>query len=129
MVSAQAVCLTEDTATRLRQALLSRSIRAANEIALQDQVEAALQACGWAYEREKRLGPAERPDFFLPGSGIAVEVKLKFPRAQIIRQVVRYLARDEVNGVILVAVKGVDFPEECATKPVREVVLWQGMIM
>lgn len=72
---------------------------------LQDGIEAALVLLAtnhkFAFEREYRLSPADRPDFFLPKEGIAIECKIKGSSSDAIRQLHRYAKHEAVTGVIL----------------------------
>ncbi|HEX7650631.1 MAG TPA: hypothetical protein VF450_24755 [Noviherbaspirillum sp.] len=67
---------------------------------LQDGIEAVLKVSGIAYERERSLSAPDRPDFLVQG-GIAIEVKIKGSLAELLRQVSRYAAHDEVSGILV----------------------------
>lgn len=54
------------------------------------------------YKREYSLGEAGRPDFFLPSIGVAIEVKIKFSRSEVLRQLHRYAKCEQIKSLILV---------------------------
>lgn len=78
----------------------ARALRLTTERDLQDSLAELLGSEGYAAEREKALGPGERPDFLT--GGIAVEVKINGTAGELERQVRRYLAYREVTGVLVV---------------------------
>ena len=77
----------------------------AREEELQEAVAAILRAEGIPYEREKALGPQDRVDFFLPFTGIGIEVKVDGPANAVARQLQRYARSDLVSGLVLVTGK------------------------
>lgn len=86
-----------------------------SEAELQDQMEQVLVDAGVPFERERRLGPRSRPDFFL--DGVAVEVKIKGSARAIYRQCERYAGFSEVTEVLLVTNRAMGFPKEINGKP------------
>ena len=72
---------------------------------LQEAVAAILRAEGIPYEREKRLSAGDRVDFFLPLTGIGIEVKVDGPANAVARQLQRYARSDLVAGLVLVTGK------------------------
>lgn len=93
-----------------------RRFTLADESALQREIAAELEQAGAAYEREVRLSSSDRVDFMLPGN-IAVEIKLKGQRRAVFRQCERYVAHDNVRGLILVTNLTMGFPQEINGKP------------
>lgn len=73
-----------------------------DELELQNGIAAALAANDIPFEREYRLDKKDRPDFYCPGSGIVIEVKIQFSRTQVLRQLHRYTSHSEVRSVLLV---------------------------
>ena len=81
----------------------------------------ALVIAGIAYDREYRLGPRSRIDFFLSG-GIGIEAKKGKPnRNSIIQQLERYATYPEITGLILVIETLIDLPPLILGKPLRVV--------
>ena len=87
------------------QALISAlggyRFRFAHERDLQDGITAVLTQAGIAFQRERALGPRDRPDF-MTEDGIAVEIKIQGSRAQCLRQAARYASHPEVTAVLIV---------------------------
>src|SRR5690606_27675240 len=69
----------------------------------QADVERYLSLEGLNFEREYRLSPQDIPDFLIKieSGNIALEVKINCARRAIYRQLERYAAHKEVNGIIL----------------------------
>lgn len=84
---------------QITQALSSYRYLGVDEYAIQDGIAAALSAAGIVFEREKRLGPHERLDFAV--ATIAIEVKIRGSRADLIRQLARYARHEDVEQIIL----------------------------
>lgn len=99
------------------------------EADLQASIAQALVQCGVAFVREHPLsrGPV---DFFLPESRIAIEAKVEGSPASVTKQVVDYLADDQVAGLVLVTAKRNlgRLPAEVLGKPVAVLALWRGML-
>jgi len=55
--------------------------------------------------REHRLTDKDRPDFFAPSEGIAVELKTQGSRASVLRQLNRYATHPDVKVLCLVTSK------------------------
>lgn len=73
---------------------------------------------GLAVQRERRLGPGDIVDFFVPAAGVAVEVKLKRNSGrEILRQLERYAAHDAVQALVLVTNRAMGLPPEIKGKP------------
>jgi hypothetical protein len=87
------------------------------EFDLQNKLAVALANAGISFTREYYLGPRNRVDF-LTGNGIAIEVKKGKPnKKQVIQQLDRYTAFENVKGIILVVEKNLDVPREINGKP------------
>lgn len=72
------------------------------------------------FQREFVLSPSDRPDFWLPDEGIAIEVKIKGSPASINLQLLRYARHEVVKAVLLIASDPslLRAPAELAGKPV-----------
>jgi hypothetical protein len=69
---------------------------------LHGMIEGALADGGLGYSHEHRLGPRERIDFLVEGS-VGIEVKKGHPNGtDLLRQVRRYCAHDEVASLVVV---------------------------
>lgn len=92
------------TASELRSLLASGRFELTRETDTQNDIHAFLAArlpLGCLLEREKVLGPRDRPDFFVDGR-IAVEVKVKGQQRRAIwRQLERYAGHGCVEAIIL----------------------------
>ena len=91
-----------------------------NELELQDGIAQALSAATIPYEREKRLTPTDRPDFFV--DGIVLEVKIKGATRAVLRQLNRYAGHESVKAILLVTTRSLQafqVPESMNDKPVR----------
>ena len=118
-----------DPITLLRRELGRMRLVMNTERTLQDQVEQALGTLAIDYEREKRFDARNRPDFYLPAGQWALEVKRRCRAALIRDQLVRYLALDEIFGVVLIAPHEVDIPPLPIRKPIRFIPLWKMMVV
>ncbi len=78
----------------------------------------ALAADGIAFTHEAPLAPRCRIDFLADGVGIEVK-KGKPVRSAVQRQLLRYLASDRLEAVVLVSEKEVRLPATLLGKPVR----------
>ncbi len=93
-----------------------------SEREIQDLIERTLRGNGMPYRREVTLFPGARIDFMCGSTGI--EVKKQRPSPKSLREQIRkYLSSDEVQGLIVVAGRGVTLPDRMAGKPVRVVCL------
>src|SRR3546814_2698663 len=84
---------------RIAEALKRFSYRFGDEVGLHRGIKLALESQQIDYLHEHVTGD-DRLDFLCPG-GIVIEAKIKGSMADALRQVDRYLARDDVNGVVL----------------------------
>ena len=89
-----------------------------DELDLQNGIAAALSSNLLSYEKEYRLGEHDRPDFFLPSIGLVIEVKVKFRRAEVLRQLLRYAGYPEVKSLLLVTSRSCHgVPDSLNSKP------------
>lgn len=95
---------------------------------LQDRIEQILRNAGIDYDREHRLDAHNIPDFYLPETGMAVEVKVKGSPASHIRQLHRYAQFEEVNSLLLVTFRPGPYPESLKGKPVIVIALWKHLL-
>lgn len=103
-------------------------LRTSTEAALQRSIEEALTTARIGFEREKALGPADRPDFLLAEGAIVLEAKARYPRKKIYRQLERYAAHDGVQALILVTGTAMGMPAEINGRPVYVVSAGMGMM-
>ena len=87
------------------------------EYDLHHLVAEALRAAGLPCAHEYRLAPRRRIDFFV--GGVGVEIKKGRPNARdLLRQVERYLACDELAEIIVVTQKDTPLPARVLGKRV-----------
>lgn len=72
-----------------------------SEAELQEQISEVFTKNGVEHQREVILSEKDRIDFFCP-PGIGIEVKLRAPRTEVLRQLLRYLEHESIKGLILV---------------------------
>jgi hypothetical protein len=85
---------------------------------LQDGVAAALADNQLPFTRECALSKRDRPDFFLSQLGLVIEVKIKFPRSQVLRQLFRYAEYPQVQSLLLLTCRSCHgVPERMNAKP------------
>jgi len=83
-----------------------------DEYKLHDTLAKHLAAAGIPFEREYRLGPRNRIDFYIPG-GTGIEVKKGKPaKAQVIDQLDRYTRFEKLTAIIFVIERSMDIPAE-----------------
>lgn len=103
-----------------------------DEAHLYEGINHVLDAAGISYERERRVvmqwDKTGRLDYFLPESGIAIEVKVQGAHAAIVAQLRRYAWCEEVKGVLLVTTRGAlaRVPSMLEGKPARAMRLAGG---
>lgn len=106
------------SASRVAWSLGCGQFELGSEARTQIGVETFMTECGWRFLREHRLSAGDIPDFFLPGPGIVVEVKLKHNRAAaILRQLERYAVHDDVKALILLTNRAMVLPHAINGKP------------
>lgn len=125
-ISVELMCLLQSLANQLKMQRFSTI----QEKKTQSEVEAFLLAEGYSFEREKRLSNKDIPDFLIrsPHGNIVLEVKIRFPKKLIYRQLERYAAHDEVNCVILLTGTCMGLPAKIAEKPTALVSLGEGWL-
>lgn len=100
-----------------------------SENVVQVQIERAFRDEGVACRREVELAPGDRIDFMV--GSVGVEVKIKGTRAQIIRQLGRYVRSCQVDEIVLAAtsrrILG-DVPDEIGGKSVTKHLLQGGLL-
>lgn len=70
---------------------------------LQAGIESLLRGAELPYIREARLSPRDRPDFFT--KGLAIEIKVKGSRTNVLRQLMRYAKNEQVEEILLVTTR------------------------
>ena len=101
----------------LRAIATLRAPATPGEYGLHRMVAGALKAAGLPYIHEYRLAPRRRIDFFVDGVG--VEIKKGRPNARdLLSQVERYLACDELAEIIVVTQKDTPLPARVLGKRV-----------
>lgn len=101
-----------------------------NERELQDGIERVLrdlrqEYLGWDYQREYQLSAHDRPDFWLPESSIAIEVKVGGTTSEVLRQLHRYAQHAHVAGLVLVSSRARHIiPEQINGVPAAKLQLW-----
>lgn len=94
------------------------------EASLQNHLETVLAPLG--FEREVTAGH-DRFDFYRPADRIVVEVKIAGSPAQVLRQLLRYAGRPDVDGLVLATMRGTlvrTLPPAMLGKPVAAARLW-----
>lgn len=98
----------------------------------QSEVEQFLQNNKYTFEREKRLSAQDIPDFYIkcPTSEqfIVLEVKTRYPKKRIYRQLERYSMHNSVHGIILLSGTSMGLPNEINGKPCLIVSLGEGWL-
>ena len=87
----------------VEQVLTSNRFRYAGERDLQAGIAAALTSAGLDVRREASLGEAGTIDFVVGDLGI--ELKVRGTRADVTRQVFRYLQHDAIKALLLVTTR------------------------
>ena len=106
-----------DTQEVLRALSTLRASAMPGEYDLHRLVAEALKAAGLPCIHEYRLAPRRRIDFFV--GGVGVEIKKGRPNArELLRQVERYLACDELREIIVVTQKDTPLPARVLGKRV-----------
>ncbi|WP_194591721.1 hypothetical protein, partial [Vibrio anguillarum] len=84
-----------------------------DEVAAQDDIEKVLIKHGISYEREKHLSDTDIVDFFLPESGVAIEVKAakEWSKTRVHAQCERYCQHENVKGIVLATAKMQGLPK------------------
>ncbi|MFA0809303.1 hypothetical protein [Microbulbifer epialgicus] len=92
-----------------------------DELICQNQIEKFLTARDIKYFREHSLSGAEVTDFYFPNSKLVLEVKAgkNWSKRRVYRQVERYCAHPDVEGLLLATGKVQGLPEAINGCPVR----------
>ncbi|MBQ8620238.1 MAG: hypothetical protein IJ418_22395 [Clostridia bacterium] len=110
------------TACVVRAIKTIRCSAACSEEELHAQVAKALEENGLGAIHEVRLAPRCRIDFM--SGGVGIEIKKSRPeRAKLLAQLTRYAQCDQIEALVVVAVRGVDLPKMIAGKPAMQVSL------
>lgn len=118
-----------DAAARISEIVQANRIDLSSEKVAQAAIGDLLTGDSITFTREMRLSPGDIPDFFLPDSGLAIEVKLRSTsKMNIYRQLRRYAEDDRVKGLLLVTNTAMDLPQEIEGKPAWRVSLGQAWL-
>lgn len=99
-----------------------------DEIRTQADIHAAFGAAGFDCVREHRLDRGRKPDFFFPGTGMVVEIKVKGGKRAIHDQCRRYCEHPDVRCLVLGTAVATGFPPELAGKPCYVASLGRGWL-
>jgi len=117
------------TAAAIAQVLHGVRLPLGRELAMQNAVSQALSVMGVAHEREYQLGPAHgRIDFFVPESGIGIELKVQGSPSDVTAQLFRYALSHQVRELVLVSgrVQLRNLPPTLHSKPLTVVSTWRS---
>jgi hypothetical protein len=108
----------EQLVATVDRALRTHRFRYSGERELQAGIEQVLRAAGLEVKREAPLGDAGTIDFLIESLGI--EIKVRGSRADVTRQVHRYLQHDALAGVLVVTTRAAlaRLPPRISGKPV-----------
>lgn len=108
----------------LMKRLKSFRYRFTSENELQEGLHAVLSSITETI-REYRLDEHDRPDFFLPEHGLAIEVKTKGSAKAVLEQVLRYSEHDQVRAILVVSsrVQASTLPAKINGKPLHSLAL------
>lgn len=96
-----------------------------DEHRLYEGLSLAFTSAGLVFERERVLAFPDRKtgrlDYYVPSTGLAIEVKVQGASATILRQIARYASHPDVAGVLLVTTLArlMLAPTHLSNKPVR----------
>ncbi|MDC5753585.1 SNF2-related protein [Vibrio europaeus] len=101
--------------------LLSGKYSLSDEMIAQDDIEKVLIKHGVEYEREKHMNESDIVDFFLPATGVVIEVKAAkdWSKTRVHAQCERYCQHDSVKGIVLATAKMQGLPKFIAGKPTK----------
>ena len=109
----------------VEEILRRHAFRFSGEAELQEQLSEVFTRFGVKHQREVVLSPRDRIDFLCEG-GLGIEVKLRAPKTEVLRQLLRYLEHDSIKSVTLVTSSmqlALCVPATMAGKPVGRFVL------
>lgn len=115
---------------KLGEKLQLQRFSVAQEKQTQLEVEQFLLHTEVAFEREKRLSGQDIPDFFIHSDfgKIVLEVKTRYPKRAIYRQLERYAEHENVSGLILLTGTSMNLPRDINDKPAIVVSLGVGWL-
>ena len=87
----------------LSELLSGWRLRVYPEKTLQEDIESVLRESGISFNREFPLSKRDRVDF-LVGS-VAIEVKIKGSKTDVLRQLFRYAEHDRIREILLITTK------------------------
>ena len=111
----------------LTMLLRSRTFPCSTEATLQESIGLALREWRIPFDREYKLGPGERVDFFTH-SGIGIEAKVTGQARSIFRQLERYAKHSEVLALILITGRAMGLPASINGKPLFYVSLGRSAL-
>jgi arginine utilization protein RocB len=113
-------------ASDLAKAISSHRYAFSDEEELHERIGSLLARLGITFTHEAALSDVDRVDFLV--GRCAVEVKVAHSRAEVLRQLHRYAASDQVDAIILVTTKArhLSMPAELHGKPVHVASLLEG---
>lgn len=105
---------------QLLKVLSSYRFRFSSEKELQEGISVALERNSVEFIREKSLSAKDRIDFFIPETGIGIEVKLDGSANKLARQVQKYSEYPDLKGLLVVVTRSrlTDLPEQLNGKPI-----------
>lgn len=107
--------MTADPIAQILDALRPARFPLSGEKPLQAAIGAQLLTHGFDARREVTLAPGDIVDFMV--DGIAIEVKIKGGKRNILRQCERYAAHPSVSALVLVTNVAMGFPTTLNGKP------------
>lgn len=116
------------TITNLKKLLANQAYSITEERLVQDKIEQVLNNNNIIHLREAQLTKQDRIDFLV--GTIGIEVKLKAPPTQMIRQLHRYAQSDLISHLLLVTTspKLQQMPKEFNGKPIHTLLLITALI-
>lgn len=115
------------TPAELTSAIARGRYRQGDEYRLHEDLAAKLTSLGIEFEREVRLGSANRIDFLCAG-GIGIECKARADKRATFRQLARYAELEQITALILVTATAMGVPAEIGGKPVFYVPLGRSSL-
>lgn len=116
---------------RLKEILRTSPISLSDEHQAQNDIEQILVDFKIQYHREYQLNISlDRPDFYLPNSGLILEVKVAkaWSKIQVFRQCERYCSDERVKGLLLATGQAQGLPSRIMDKPAQVFQLAQGRL-
>ena len=110
---------------RMIQAIYRPGFSYGSEKEVGDILERGLIDMRIAFEREYQLAARDRIDFFLPDSGIGLELKIGASQMPVLRQLIRYAESPEIKGLIVVTIRPIKLAAQILDKPTINLALWR----